>query len=168
MCRKSWFYLITELTNDWKLTVNRVARRHGCAFQPAINQKKRVKHKRSIRKINTHTRSQLALPLYLSVTLFFLYLCYKCMFLLYPLQSWTLYSSPFLSLRPFPVCLFFQQDPHNVKWSCPGRLSIDFLPGFQSDAKRNSRTSQCDEMAGCPLNTRAMEQNRTDSCALRW
>lgn len=74
------------------------------------------------------------------------------------------------SLCP-PIYLSFSLVPHSLPslflltvssqckrilpWETFGPLSVDFWPGFHNDAKQATRTSQCDVMAGCPMNTRA-------------
>lgn len=118
----------------------------------------RVKEQRSFRKIKRGWRSHLTPLLLLSCS------CYPPSPISVPC-----FSSPF-SLWP-TIHLPFSLLPHSLRsplsstvssqckgilpWETVKPLSVDFWPGFHNDAKQATRTSQCDAMAGCPLNTRA-------------
>lgn len=51
-----------------------------------------------------------------------------------------------------------------LPWETAGPLSVDFWPSFCNDAKQATRTSQCDVMAGCPLNARARTKRACQCC----
>lgn len=164
LCWESLFQSVTEVTVDWQLGVNREATWDGCASQPAINQNAsygcmsshflpftELKEQRKW----TQSSSQLVpflgflastsahlvnLPsLFASVS--------DPLFITFSLLG-HLFHYPLSSARS-------SQCKGILPWETVGPLSIDFWPAFQSDAKQATRTSQCDVMAGCPLNTRA-------------
>lgn len=168
LCWESLFQSVTEVTIDWQLSVNREATWDGCASQPAINQNAsygcmsthflpftELKEQRKW----TQSRSQLVPFLGFLGSLFTLHLGPFSKSSFSVCLSLTLYSSLFSLLRHlfhYPLSSARSSQCKGIQpWETVGPLSIDFWPAFQSDAKQATRTSQCDVMAGCPLNTRA-------------